>query len=163
MELAKLLHLDLIEVPLEASNAEDAIRQLGNRLVEAGCVDEQYVTEVVNREKIFPTGLPTCGVSVAIPHTAADFVKESVLGIGVLNHPVTFGMMGNPEQTVEAKLIFLLAIQNGKNQVAALQQLVGIFQNESTLHAVAGAQTREGVYRILLQELMPLNSASPGS
>ena len=57
----------------DAENWEEALRICGKALVNKKYVGQDFIEACVNREKIFPTGLPTV-IPVAIPHAASDEV-----------------------------------------------------------------------------------------
>jgi len=64
-----------------------------------GYVSEEFAEDVWEREKIFPTGLPTQPFGVAIPHADPDHVKQSAVCLGILNSPVFFNQMGMESST----------------------------------------------------------------
>lgn len=70
---------------LDSVSKEDAIRAAGRKLVEAGCVNEEYIEAMIEREKMMTTYM---GMGVAIPHgvnEAKKDIKES--GIVILQYP----------------------------------------------------------------------------
>jgi len=131
---------DLVMAPLHAQNAFEAITLLGSRLYAAGYVRESFVSAVIEREKKFATGLPTVGIQVAIPHTDVEHVLRDGIAVGVLDSPVTFGEMGNPEGTVEAQIICLLAATRADQVVTLLQNLADMFQNPEALQQIVAAK-----------------------
>ena len=66
--LIDLLNIDHILLGVNANDAQDAIRLLTAALVQTGHVKSEFANDVWEREKSFPTGLPTMPLSVAIPH-----------------------------------------------------------------------------------------------
>ena len=69
------------------------LTKMSKVLIDAGFVHESYKDAVIERERVFPTGLPTQGINVAIPHTDSIHVKKEGFLVGVLEQPVTFEMM----------------------------------------------------------------------
>ena len=99
-----------------------------------GYVSEEFAEDVWEREKIFPTGLPTQPFGVAIPHADPDHVKQSAVCLGILNSPVFFNQMGMESSTqLEIRIVFLLAIKEKEKQVVMIQQLVELIQNPDLL------------------------------
>lgn len=49
---------------LSCNSKEELLSQLGGVLEDKGYVKDTYVDAILEREKIFPTGLPTAGVAV---------------------------------------------------------------------------------------------------
>ena len=67
----ELINIDNIYINVDVDNFEDLIYKLSLKLIETGDVLEEFPNEVIKREKVFPTGLPTNPFGVAIPHTDA--------------------------------------------------------------------------------------------
>lgn len=129
----------LIITPLQAENSTEAIQILGERLHLGGFVKDTFVKAVLEREKTFATGLPTPKIQVAIPHADIEHVLRSALAIGVLEEPVPFGEMGNPNSVVDVKIVCMLAVTQSETLVSLLQQLVGIFQDVEVLKSIVEA------------------------
>lgn len=137
-----MIYSELILLGLDVPNAEQAIRHLGARMTEYGYVRETFVDAVIEREKTFPTGLPT-PIPVAIPHTDAVHCCQPAIAVGVLTRPVTFGEMGNPQGKVDAKAIFLLSITDPSQQVIWLQKLVEAFHRPHFLQRLVTSRNTE--------------------
>ncbi|MBU5585366.1 PTS sugar transporter subunit IIA, partial [Enterococcus sp. S181_ASV_20] len=71
---------------------------------DAEFVHPSYQQAVIERERIFPTGLPTKGINVAIPHTDSIHVKKEGFLVGVLEKPVTFETVSYTHLTLPTKL-----------------------------------------------------------
>lgn len=115
-----------------AADAEDAIRSCGNELIRNGCVGSGFLTACIDREKQFPTGLPT-NIPVAIPHAASDEVFETSVCVLRLDEGVRFQRMDDPSAFVDAKLIFNLAIKGHDAHLDFLQKLIGFMMDENHL------------------------------
>ena len=61
-----LIHKDLVFTNLKFDNKTETLNFLSKKLYEAGYAKESFPLAVINREKIFPTGLPTGIINVAI-------------------------------------------------------------------------------------------------
>ena len=80
MEQATFRNLILRDV--EAANAEEAIRKVGQRFYDEGFVKDTYIDAVVAREKNYATGLQLADIAVAMPHTDPQHVnRPGVLGV----------------------------------------------------------------------------------
>lgn len=139
----------LIRIGVEAKSSEEVIQSLGELLEQNGMVKGSYIPAVIEREKIYPTGLPSNGVTVAIPHTNTSHVHKSAIAIGVLKEPVKFYMMGGTGEELQAKIVFLLAISDTKKQLELLKNLMKLFQNKEILQAVVEASTESEIFQIL--------------
>lgn len=143
----------LVLLSLAAQSKEEAITRLSHLLLERGYVRDSFAQAVLEREKVFATGLPTVDVKVAIPHTDVEHVIRPALAVGVLKEPVEFQEMGSPENTIQAEIIFLLAMTDPQAQLSLLQKLVQLFQTEGLLVAVKKAKSPEEVVQIFNSQL----------
>lgn len=75
---AKLFNESLVFLDYPVDSAEDFIRKMSSYLESEGMVLPTYVDAVLNREKVFPTGLPTIPFPVAIPHGDPEHVIKPV-------------------------------------------------------------------------------------
>lgn len=131
----------LIELDLEADSKEQAIRVLADKLSALGYVKEGYYENVIQREKDYPTGLPSV-IPVAVCHTEAQYVNRSSMAVGTLRRPVAFSEMGTPERSVMAEIIFLIALNDPKDQVPWLKKMAGIFKNKEALTHIKTATNK---------------------
>lgn len=143
----------LIITPMAAANSAEAITKLGELLFENGHVEDSFIAAVIEREKVFATGLPTPGIQVAIPHTDPEHVRKTAIAVGVLPEAVSFGEMGNPQRTVDVNVICLLAVKQADFLVSLLQELVAIFQDAEILHQIVTADSAQVVADIFNQRL----------
>lgn len=144
--LIDLLRLDHILVGGKASNAQDAIKWLTHPLIQSGHVTPEFADDVWRREQIFPTGLPTQPLAVAIPHADPDHVNKSAVCIGVLQSPVQFRQMGTDGSLIlDPRIIFLLAIKEKEKQVGMIQQLIALIQAPSLLEGLVTAKNSQEV------------------
>jgi PTS system galactitol-specific IIA component len=119
----------LIVPRLQARSDTEAITTLGNLLHQKGYVRDTFVAAVLERERNFATGLPTPEIQVAIPHADVEHVIRPAIAIGVLDEPVKFGEMGDPDGTVDVRIVFMLAVAQSESLVSVLKGLVGMLQN----------------------------------
>lgn len=139
---------ELILIHLEAANSSAVIRALGQRLQDQGCVHESFIDAVIEREKVFATGLPTPGIQVAIPHADVEHVQRTAIAVATLASPVTFGEMGSQDGTVEAQIVCCLAVKQSESLVSLLQNLVGIFQDTDFLRQLLTHEDPEEVAQL---------------
>lgn len=140
-----LLHEDLVILDFEAENKEDLLIKLSGYLREKGYVKESYTEGILKREEIYPTGLNTEGVKVAIPHTDAIHVEKAGILVATLKKPVVFKEMGDGQNDVEAKMIFMLAVKNPSHQVTTLSKLMSIFSDKDKLVSVYNSKSGKEV------------------
>lgn len=137
------------------TSQEQVIRRLAATLEAEGCVKPTFADAVLEREKAFPTGLPT-EVGIALPHTDVEHVMRNALSIGVLRQPIAFGQMGGGGKEVEAHLVCLLAISEKEAVVNSLSRLVSALQDGELLNAMRNATSRSQVVDLLVRALPDL-------
>ncbi len=116
------------DTSLDVTSATDALGKIATCGYELDLLEQSWLTAVVDREKEFPTGLPT-PIPVAIPHTDSIHVKANGIGFFRLAHPVTFGEMGSSASTLEVSIIIPLLITDPKDQVDLLMKVVTAVQD----------------------------------
>ena len=126
----------LVIPQLTAEDSTQVIEQLGKLLLDQGYVRDTFIPAVIEREKVFATGLPTPEIQVAIPHADVEHVLRSAIAVGVLSETVEFGEMGNPEGKVQVSIVCMLAVKESDSLVLLLQNLVGILQDPALLRRV---------------------------
>lgn len=149
MQEVKYIHSNLIQVDLNAETWDEVLIKLSKNLISKGFVKESYLNAVIEREKEFPTGLPTDGIGVAIPHTDIQHVIKPCIAVGVLGRPVRFNAMDDPTEGIDVKIVFMLAINDSKDQLKILNRLITIFQENELLLKITKARSPKEVCCLL--------------
>jgi PTS system galactitol-specific IIA component len=143
-----LIKEDLIQINGLVGDQFEAIALAAQPLLRQGCITEEFVEAAVERERIFPTGLPT-KIGVALPHTEAKYVLKESISIVTLKNTVVFAGMGNPKESIPVNIVFLLAIQDPQKQLGVLQTIVTIIQNEKVLQKIKDAKEAKTIYNLI--------------
>ena len=146
---ASVLEESLIHLGLQCEDREEVLQFLGQSLLEKGYVKPGFIKALLEREREFPTGIPTGHIGVAIPHTDASYVNQTRMAVGILNHPVLFEEMGSDEGTVPVEIVLVLAISDSNLHLTFLQKLMSLFQKHDTLSQIKKAQTPQKVITLL--------------
>ena len=85
----------VILLDVEGETPEEVLKTVASNMANKGLVKQSYINAIIEREKEYPTGLPTPGVSVAIPHTDIEHVNKKSISFAVLKNPVEFYIMGD--------------------------------------------------------------------
>jgi PTS system galactitol-specific IIA component len=144
---------NLVIVPMKSDSATEAIKRLGGCLEASGFVKPSWTPAALGREREFATGLPTGEIGVAIPHTDAEHVLKNGIAVGVVEQPVDFGEMGNPDSTVPVRIVCALAVAQSDRLVTVLQQLVKMFQTPDLLVQIAAAEEPSEIVRVFNHHL----------
>lgn len=149
-----LFHKNLIFLNYESSNQVTLLNEFSQILYEKGYVKNSYAKAIIEREEKFPTGLNTPGVKLAMPHTYPQHVLKSAILVATLKQPIIFKEMGNASNTVNAQLIFMLAVTDPKGHLSILSKLLSIFSDEAKLSDIYHTQDKialiEKLNKILL-------------
>jgi PTS system galactitol-specific IIA component len=131
-------------INVEADSSGEVIRLLTDLLVKSGCVKGEYADVVISREEQYPTGIPTAGLPVAIPHGFADdCVLEPSVGAATLARPVMFRNMFNPDEELAVGMVFLIALSSkDKNEQAKdLERVMSILPDADLLSRLYAAKS----------------------
>lgn len=141
-----LLHCNKVMLNICADSVEELMKQMCDHAQKIGSVKESYFDAVIERERIYPTGLPTELMKVALPHTMdKSHVLQSGIFVAKLKQPVIFKEMGNGVNDVLVEMVFMLAVNGDKEQLTVLQDIVSMFTNHEALQALKDAVDEEQI------------------
>ena len=115
-----------------AKTWKEAIELCGKYMMEEGMVDFRFIDACIEREKEYPTGLPSV-IPVAIPHSKAEGIKQNCVCFLRLDKPVRFYRMDDTDQYCDTKLIFNLAMRSSDGHLEFLQNLMKFVLNRDML------------------------------
>ena len=139
---------------LEADNQEQLFDQVATLLEEKKVVTDTYRSALIEREKIFPTGLDMEFLgkdlpNVAIPHTdTIHNLTENVVVVR-LAKPVTFHNMIAPDKEVEVSLLFFIINNSSSSQTNILAQLMDFFTGNGHLEALSKITEPEALFQYI--------------
>lgn len=146
--IKEYLRKDLIINKLEAKTSEDIFKAAFDLLYSSNFVKESFLNGLIEREKVFPTGLRIGKYNVAIPHTDAVHVLNPAIAMITLKDPVKFKCMDG-DGYVDVKIVFTMALNKPHSQVLMLQQLMNLIQNEETMKSILEKNDVDSIYKIL--------------
>ena len=139
---------------LEADNQEQLFDQVATLLEEKKVVTDTYRSALIEREKMFPTGLDMDFLgkdlpNVAIPHTdTIHNLTENVVVVR-LAKPVTFHNMIAPDKEVEVSLLFFIINNSSSSQTNILAQLMDFFTGDGHLEALSKITEPEAMFQYI--------------
>ena len=139
--MSDVLTLSQIKVPGTARNKDDAIREAGNILLEAGAVTPAYIDAMFDREKSVSTYM---GNYLAIPHgtnESKEEISRSALSVVRYDSPIDWD--GN-------EVRFALGIagyQGGHRDI--LSKIAIFFSEMENVDRLIAAQSAREVYDLL--------------
>ena len=139
---------------LEADSQEQLFDQVATLLEEKKVVTDTYRSALIEREKMFPTGLDMEFLgkdlpNVAIPHTdTIHNLTENVVVVR-LAKPVTFHNMIAPDKEVEVSLLFFIINNSSSSQTNILAQLMDFFTGNGHLEALSKITEPEALFKYI--------------
>ncbi|MCH4170384.1 MAG: PTS sugar transporter subunit IIA [Lactobacillus sp.] len=142
---------DIINLDLKTQDKNDAIRQLGQLLNNAGRLNdlEGYVQNVIERETLTTTGI---GFGIAIPHGKTDAVKDISVAVARLHDPIDWASLDGGK----VDLIFQLAVPESSKGDEHLRLLSALSRNlihEDFRNTIRTSQTAQEVIDLISQSL----------
>ncbi|NIY81805.1 PTS mannitol transporter subunit IICBA [Vibrio hepatarius] len=133
-----------IHLNLSMTTKEEAIRFAGNKLVEMGYVEPEYVDAMFEREKLVSTYL---GESIAVPHgtvEAKDKVKKT--GIVICQYPQ--GIQFTDDKDDVAKLVIGIAAKNDEH-IQVITTITNALDDPEAIDTLTTTKDVEEVLNIL--------------
>lgn len=134
-----------IRLHSEATSKLEAIRQVGQLLVESGCIEAGYVNSMLGREQVANTFL---GNGIAIPHgLPEDRELINRTGIAVVQSPA--GVPWNPGET--AQLIVGIAAKSDEH-IDVLRRLTRVLGNQEQVALLTSTNDARDIIEALTGE-----------
>jgi PTS system mannitol-specific IIA component len=139
--MSDILTVSQIKVPGTATSKDEAIKEAGQILVDAGAVTGEYVDAMYEREKSVSTYM---GNFLAIPHgtnEAKDEIKASALSVVRYENPIDWD--GNEVRFA----VGIAGLNNGHLEI--LGKIAVIFSDMDEVDKMIAAGSAEEVFEIL--------------
>ncbi len=106
-----------------AETWQEALKLTADKLLEEGCVCDDFYESCVSRELSYPTGL-TVSCPVAIPHTTKDYVLKQAVCVLRLKKPVRFRSMENVNQEIPVRYVLNLALLDDQEHIRVISRII---------------------------------------
>ena len=143
----------VLRIDASGKQKQDALTILAEHLIDAGYVKDSYKDGILKREGIYPTGLFTGGVNVAVPHTDCVHVNQDAIAVGLLSEPIVFKAMDNPERDVDISIIVMLALKEPHGQIDMLQKVIALVKQQKELEKILNLKDTHQAYEIIASYL----------
>jgi PTS system galactitol-specific IIA component len=121
---------------------EELFEALSKQLMDEGYVKSGYYDALISREQKFPTGIES-KINLAIPHADPHNVNQSTFMIVTLADPINFASMVEPEKFLEVKLVILMVLDDGKDQIAFLKRIPDLAGDNEMLSDVLNRESED--------------------
>jgi PTS system galactitol-specific IIA component len=150
VNLSQLIVEKAILLQNDAPDASTIIRRLGELLNQEGYVSDGFIDATLQREASLPTGLPLGSeINAAMPHVDLEYVYKPAIALATLREPVIFHHMVMPEEKVPVQLVIMLALDQPKSQIEALQQVAELLQKPELVAGLMNARKPAEVIGLL--------------
>lgn len=149
MGLEQFLKSDLIWINASCKKPQDIFEMVALKAREGNRVTENFLEKILERERVFPTGLQLDGYAVAIPHTDPECVNEQFIAVITSDEGILFKRMDDPNEEVVANAIFMLGLNEPHNQLEVLQQLVAILQDRTSVEKMLLMEDETDIIELL--------------
>jgi PTS system mannitol-specific IIA component len=139
--VSDILTLPSVKVPGGATTKDDAIREAGQLLVDAGAVTPSYIDAMFEREKSVSTYM---GNYLAIPHgtnEAKDSITRSGLSVVRYDEPIDWG--GNEVRFA----VGVAGVEGGHLEI--LNKIAIVFSDMDEVEKLLAAESAAEVYELL--------------
>ena len=141
-------------INVDAETNEEVIQIMVDLLVKNGFVKPEYYDILISREEKYPTGLPTEGVQVAIPHGCSEgSVLKPAVAVATLVRNVVFRNMANKDEELSVGIVFMLAIVNEHELAEDLHRVMSIFSEGEKLSKLHAAKSGSEIVEIVNESL----------
>lgn len=140
--LTEVLVPSAVALQLEASNLEEAVKQLMDRLVAASGINrEAALSAVLERERRFSSAV---GRGVAVPHARLPDLQRSFVALGRFSKPIPFALL--PDRA-PVRLVFLVLTPANVPvaQLRILSRIAALASNETVRRRLMRAKSAEAL------------------
>lgn len=123
-------------------SAGEALRHIGERMVNEGICRDSYPAALLEREATYPTGIALDGHAVAIPHCEASHAIEPAIYLIRPEKPVEF-QQADDDGTIAAELIIALVVTDPQQQLNLLRSLFGQLQQPEFINSLLSVPVEE--------------------
>ncbi len=136
--MEKLVNISDIELGVDASCWQDAVKKTGEILVREGRVKSEYIDDMIETVENLGPYIVLCP-GLAMPHArpGGNVIKSGV-GIITLSEPINFGNRTNDP----VKVVVGLAGINDNAHVKVVQRIAEVFEDETMIDYFATCNDR---------------------
>lgn len=151
MQIDSILNENLIDLEMDVTTKDEAIRQLTNRLYKEGKVgiEEAFIKDVYLREAEGKTGI---GGHIAIPHGKSDAVSVTSIAVGRTRNQLKW----ETPDDLPVHFVILFAVRNVDKttvHLKLLSQVATALADDEILHKLLTTQDKKEVIRLLSQNM----------
>ncbi|WP_129044460.1 PTS sugar transporter subunit IIA [Companilactobacillus metriopterae] len=148
------------EVFISNANSQvEVFEEIYKKLYKEDLVTKEFLANLEEREKNYPTGIDMSVVStqipnIAIPHTESEFVKTTMVVPVKLKNEITFNNMIDPSKNFKVKFLFMILNDNPEGQSNILARIMDFMSrtSENELITFFKLEDTESIYKFLTRK-----------
>lgn len=149
MKITDILNKQAIKIGMEATNKEEALKELVDVLASVKDVGDKksIVKALIERENLGSTGI---GQGIAIPHGKTDRVSELIAVLGISKKGVNFDALDG-----EPVYIFFLLVaprDSAGPHLKALAKISRLLRDSFICELIRNAKDEKDVYEVIRNE-----------
>ncbi|MDD4371696.1 MAG: PTS sugar transporter subunit IIA [Anaerostipes sp.] len=135
---------------VKGTKRDQVLHEMADYLADRGMVKVTYGDSVIARENTFATGICTEPNAVAIPHCERDGVLKTAILVGQApEEGITFERIDVDNEYVQAKAIFMLAVDTNQGQLEVISKLMEVIQNQQVIQGIIDAKECDDIKNIV--------------
>lgn len=134
----------------------DVFKEVYLKLLEKNVVKSEFLVNLLEREKNYPTGIDLSPINnelpnIAIPHTESEFVNTTLIVPVKLVHPITFNNMMNSSETLSVSFMFMILNNLKEEQSSILANIMDFLASTpvDVLQQFFALDSSEQIYSVL--------------
>ena len=147
--LDEMFSEDNIYLGVDGNNFFEVLNNVSKELNKKTYINDGYIESVIEREKIFPTGLEFPKYCIAIPHTDSKYIKKDAIAIVEPKQSVIFRDMATNSKDLEVNIFLLLLISKNENQVKVLSSVIKNFSDEDFYNKIIQNNDKKKILNII--------------
>lgn len=153
--MRNLFYEDTIYIS-DKTSQEEVFEEVYTDLLKKDLVTKDFLINILEREKNYPTGLDLSPVSetisnIAIPHTESEFVKTTRIIPIKLKNDIVFKNMISPADEIFVSFLFMILNENGEAQTGMLANIMDFINSldKKALDSFFDLKNEKDIYQFL--------------
>ena len=140
----ELIRLENIDIDVDATDWQDAIRKAGALLENAGSIKNEYIENMINSVKTLgPYIVLMPGFALGHSEPCPEVLKSD-LSLITLKNPINFGSMNDP-----VKVVMCLACVDKESHMAGIQKVAMKLMQDNAIENMLVCKTKEELYKYI--------------
>ena len=140
----ELIRLENIDIDVDATDWQDAIRKAGALLENAGSIKNEYIENMINSVKTLgPYIVLMPGFALGHSEPCPEVLKSD-LSLITLKNPINFGSMNDP-----VKVVMCLACVDKESHMAGIQKVAMKLMQDNAIENMLVCKTKEELHKYI--------------